>query len=93
MRFPKTVSRAKPHLRKDGRGCLPALRPEFELDDEGFEDRVDELVDPQRVAAREGPVLLGRHQRRPSASVTYAAMASRTLGGAPLKMMPTSGTS
>jgi class 3 adenylate cyclase len=57
MSFLDTVGRAKTYLREQGRISLRALKREFELDDEALEALVDELVDVQQVAAREGKVL------------------------------------
>jgi len=55
--FLEIVRRARAHLQEQGRVSLRALRREFELDDEALEDLVEELVDVQRVAVREGRML------------------------------------
>jgi hypothetical protein len=55
--FIETVRRAGDLLRQQGRISLRALKREFELDDDTLEDLVEELVDVQHVAAREGKVL------------------------------------
>ncbi len=57
MSFIETVRRAGDLLRQQGRISLRALKREFELDDDTLEDLVEELVDVQQVAAREGKVL------------------------------------
>ena len=57
MGFLEIVGRAKLHLREQGRVSLRALKREFDLDDEALEELVEELVDLQQVAAREGQVL------------------------------------
>ena len=55
--FLDTVVRAKTYLHEHGRVSLRALQREFELDDEALDELVEELVDVQQVAAREGKVL------------------------------------
>jgi class 3 adenylate cyclase/predicted ATPase len=57
LSFLEIVSRAKAHLREHGRVSLRALKREFDLDDEALEELVEELVDLQQVATREGQVL------------------------------------
>ena len=57
MSFLENLSRAKAHLREHGRVSLRALKREFDLDDEALEELVEELVDLQQVATREGQVL------------------------------------
>ena len=57
MSFLDTVARAKEHLRRHGRVSLRALGLEFRLEAEELEALVEELVDVQSVAAREGRVL------------------------------------
>ncbi len=57
MGFLDTVVRAKTYLHEHGRVSLRALQREFELDDEALDELVEELVDVQQVAAREGKVL------------------------------------
>jgi hypothetical protein len=53
MSFLDTILRAKGYLEGQGRVSLRALRREFDLDDDLFE----ELVDVQQVATREGEIL------------------------------------
>jgi tetratricopeptide (TPR) repeat protein len=57
MSFFDTAARAKSYLREHGRISVGGLRREFDLDDEGLEQLVEELVDVQQVAVREGKVL------------------------------------
>jgi len=57
MSFLDTVRRAKTYLEEQGRVSLSALKREFELDDEVLEELIQELVDFQQVAAREGKAL------------------------------------
>ena len=57
MSFLETVERARAFLERNGRVSLRGLRREFDLDDEALEELVEELVDVQQVAAREGKVL------------------------------------
>jgi class 3 adenylate cyclase/predicted ATPase len=57
MSFLDTVARAKTYLREHGRVSLRGLKREFELDDATLEELVEELVDIQQIAAREGKVL------------------------------------
>ncbi|MEE9280079.1 MAG: AAA family ATPase [Myxococcota bacterium] len=60
MSFLETVERARAFLERDARISLPGLKREFELDD----DALDELVDVQRVATREGNVIARGKRRR-----------------------------
>jgi hypothetical protein len=54
MSFLDTIQRAKVYLEEQGRVSLRALKLEFGLDDEQLEVLIEELVDIQQVAAREG---------------------------------------
>ncbi len=67
--FIETVERARALLERNGRLSLRALQREFGLRDEVLEDLVEELVDVQQVAAREGKVLswIGAATAEPSA--------------------------
>jgi class 3 adenylate cyclase len=56
--FLETVERARDLLQRNQRVSLRALRREFELDDETLDELCEELVDVQRVASREGDVLV-----------------------------------
>jgi class 3 adenylate cyclase/tetratricopeptide (TPR) repeat protein len=55
--FIEILGRAKAHLREQGRLSFRALEREFDLDDATLAELVEELVDVQQVAAREGKVL------------------------------------
>jgi hypothetical protein len=55
--FLETIRRAKAYLAEQGRVSLSALQLEFDLDPARLESLVQELVDVQEVAAREGKVL------------------------------------
>jgi class 3 adenylate cyclase/tetratricopeptide (TPR) repeat protein len=57
MSFLETIRRAKAYLEEQGRVSRGALQREFELDDEALNELVDELVDIQQVAAREGKAI------------------------------------
>jgi hypothetical protein len=57
LSFIGILGRAKAHLREQGRLSVRALQREFELDDATLDEIVEELVDVQRVATREGRVL------------------------------------
>ncbi len=58
MSFLETVRRARAHLEEQGRVSQRALKREFDLEDETLEELVEELVDIQRVATREGRALV-----------------------------------
>jgi hypothetical protein len=57
MSFLDTVARAKTYLREHGRVSLRALQREFELDDDALGELIEELVEIQRVAVRDGRAL------------------------------------
>jgi class 3 adenylate cyclase/tetratricopeptide (TPR) repeat protein len=57
MSFLETVERARAFLERNGRISLRALRREFDLDDETQEELIEELVETQRVAVRDGRAL------------------------------------
>src|SRR3990172_3953119 len=57
MSFLDTILRAKAYLEQQGRVSLRALRREFALDDDALEELIEELVDVQHVAARDGKAL------------------------------------
>ncbi len=57
MRFLDTIRRAKAYLAEQGRVSLSALQLEFDLDPARLESLIEELVDVQGVAAREGKIL------------------------------------
>ncbi len=58
MSFIETLRRARQLLQEEGRLSLRALKREFDLDEEALDELVEELVDVQQVAAREGGVLV-----------------------------------
>jgi len=55
--FLETVERARTFLQRSGRVSLRGLKREFGIDDDALDELVEELVDVQQVAAREGKVL------------------------------------
>jgi class 3 adenylate cyclase len=57
MSFLDTILRAKAYLQQQGGVSLRALRREFALDQDALEELVEELVDIQHVAARDGKAL------------------------------------
>jgi hypothetical protein len=57
MSFFDTAARAKAYLREHGRVSLRALSREFALDEDALEELIEELVEIQHVAARDGKAL------------------------------------
>jgi len=57
MSFLDTILRAKAYLEHPGRVSVRALRREFDLDDDALEELIEELVEIQRVATRDGRAL------------------------------------
>ncbi len=57
MSFLETVEKARAFLERNGRVSLSALRLEFGLDEAQIEALVEELVEIQRVAVRDGRAL------------------------------------
>ena len=57
MSFLETIESARAFLERNGRVSLRALKLEFQLDDDQLEALVEELVDIQQVAAREGKAI------------------------------------
>jgi len=53
----EVVDEVRRHLAQNGRVSLRMLRRQFELDDEALDDLIEELVDVQCVARREGNAL------------------------------------
>lgn len=79
MTFLETVEKARAFLERNGRVSFRALARQFELDDDALEELVEELVDVQQVAAREGKVLswMGGASETPAvAPLTTAAAAA-----------------
>ena len=57
MNLLDVVREVRRHLEENGRLSLRMLRRQFELDDNGLEEVIEELVDVQRVARREEDAL------------------------------------
>ena len=57
MSFLEIIDSARAFLERNGRVSLRVLKREFTLDDDALEELVEELVDVQQVAAREGKIL------------------------------------
>jgi class 3 adenylate cyclase len=55
--FIETIERARSLLERNGRISLGVLKVEFDLDDARLELLIEELVDVQQVAAREGKIV------------------------------------
>jgi len=84
MSFLETVIRAKAYLHEQGRVSLRALQREFALDTDAVDELVDELVDVQHVAARDGKILrwVGPGPDPPAATAsTLAARQPRETAG------------
>ena len=76
MSFIEIIRRAKGLLREEGRISLRALRREFDLDDDAVEELVDELVEIQQVAARDGKAVAWVGPTRSERSDTEDATAA-----------------
>lgn len=70
MGFLESVRRARSYLEVHERVSLRALKREFELDEDALDELVEELVDVQRVATREGEVLAWSGATLPPAPAT-----------------------
>ena len=57
MSFLETVEKARAFLERNGRVSLRALEREFSLDDGALDELIEELVEIQRVAVRDGRAL------------------------------------
>ena len=57
MSVVETIRRARALLEQEGRISLRVLKREFTLDDEALAELVEELVEVQQVAVRQGQVL------------------------------------
>jgi class 3 adenylate cyclase/tetratricopeptide (TPR) repeat protein len=55
--FIETIERARALLERNSRLSLRALQREFDLDDDALDELVDELIEIQRVAVRDGRAL------------------------------------
>jgi class 3 adenylate cyclase len=78
--FIETIERARSLLERSGRLSLRVLKREFELDDQALDDLVEELVDVQQVAAREGKVLSWMGSARAEAAAPDPAAAHTAAG-------------
>ena len=77
MSFLETVRRARSHLEEQDRVSLRALKREFELDDDARDELVEELVDVQQVAVREGQVLVWVGPARSEPPITELSSVER----------------
>ncbi len=66
MSFMETVEKARVLLERNGRVSLRALQREFDLDEDALDELIDELVEIQRVAARDGRALAWAGGETPS---------------------------
>ncbi len=57
MSFLETVEKARAFLERSGRVSLRALQREFDLDDGALDELIEELVEIQQVADRNGRAL------------------------------------
>ncbi len=57
MNLLEVISRVRRHLEENGRLSYRMLQREFELDADALEELIEELVDIQQVAAREGKAI------------------------------------
>jgi class 3 adenylate cyclase len=89
MRFLDTVANAKNYLRDHGRVSLRALKREFDLDEAGLQELVEELVDVQQVAAREGKVLTWVGSAPAEISATGPEAHSAAVAPPPPRTVPT----
>ncbi len=58
MSFLQTIENVRAFLERNGRVSLKALQREFDLDEDARDELVEELVDVQRIATREGQLLV-----------------------------------
>ncbi len=70
MSFLETVERARAFLERNGRVSLRALQREFNLDDGALDELIEELVEIQRVAVRDGRALAWAGDVPPAATET-----------------------
>ena len=73
MNLLDVVRDVRRHLEENGRLSLRMLQRQFELDDEALEEVIEELVDVQGVARRDGNVLASRAE--PEDRLAYRAVA------------------
>jgi class 3 adenylate cyclase/predicted ATPase len=88
MSFLEIIGKAKTYLHEHSRVSLRALRREFDLDDEALEELVEELVDIQRVARRNGKALEWAGPAEPASA--SRSLAATTLTPSPLTPNPLS---
>ena len=81
LSFLEIVSRARTHLREQGRISLRALRREFDLDEALLEELIEELVEIQQVAVREERALAWN-----GAPVDAAGTAASSVATAPTRV-------
>jgi len=84
--FIETIEGARALLERSGRLSLRVLKLEFELNDEALDALVEELVDVQQVAAREGKVLSWMGSARAEASAPDPA--AHTAAGVSSEQVP-----
>jgi hypothetical protein len=89
----ETVERAREFLERNGRVSLRALRREFDLDDDGLEELLDELVEIQQVAVREGRALAWALAQLERARLAQAKAMSRASSARSRSYSRFSGTS
>ena len=65
MKLLDILREVRRHLAENGRVSLRMLRRQYELDDDAFEELIEELVDVQRVARREENILVWAAQAQP----------------------------
>ncbi len=82
MSFLETVEKARVFLERNGRVSLRALQREFELDDDALDELVEELVDVQQVAVREGQILVWVGPARSEPLITKFSSLERALRNA-----------
>ncbi len=72
MSFVAKLQRAREVLEQQGRLSVRALRRELELDGDDLEEVVDELVEIQRVATRDGRALVWKGEPNEPPTLTTA---------------------
>jgi hypothetical protein len=93
MSFLDTVRRAKSYLEEQGRVSLRALKREFELEDDALEALVEELVEIQQIAVRDGKALAWARRATPELSSAQRAEGERRAGPRPAGSTPPAGPS
>jgi hypothetical protein len=72
MSFLETIEKARAFLERNERVSLRVLQREFELDTEDLDVLIEELVDVQRVAIRDGGTLALAAGTKPAGEVAAA---------------------